>query len=375
MHNIFQLADNIFHFSMTFILLILGFILLVVGAELLVRGASRLAVIVRISPLVIGLTVVAFGTSSPELAVSLKAAFANSSDISLGNVVGSNIFNILFVLGISSLFLPLFVSQQLVRLDVPLMIIASVLVLILGLDGNIGRVDGLLLFTGIIAYIVFLIKKSRKEKTEIVEEYKLEYGDNIIKPKRKIPMFIGSIVAGLVLLVLGSHLLVDSSVIIARYFNVSKLLIGLTIIAVGTSLPELATSVIATLKGERDIAVGNVIGSNIFNLLAILGLAGLLSPNGINVSETALSFDLPFMIAVAVACLPIFFTGYIISRWEGGLFLAYYFVYIIYLYLATVSHKILPVYNIALIIFIVPITVITLIVLTYRSIKTNKLKT
>nr|MBC8484785.1 sodium:calcium antiporter [Bacteroidota bacterium] len=215
----------------------------------------------------------------------------------------------------------------------------------------------------------------RKEKTEIVEEYKLEYGDNIIKPKRKIPMFIGSIVAGLVLLVLGSHLLVDSSVIIARYFNVSKLLIGLTIIAVGTSLPELATSVIATLKGERDIAVGNVIGSNIFNLLAILGLAGLLSPNGINVSETALSFDLPFMIAVAVACLPIFFTGYIISRWEGGLFLAYYFVYIIYLYLATVSHKILPVYNIALIIFIVPITVITLIVLTYRSIKTNKLKT
>ena len=375
MHNIFQLADNIFHFSMTFILLILGFILLVVGAELLVRGASRLAVIVRISPLVIGLTVVAFGTSSPELAVSLKAAFANSSDISLGNVVGSNIFNILFVLGISSLFLPLFVSQQLVRLDVPLMIIASVLVLILGLDGNIGRVDGLLLFTGIIAYIVFLIKKSRKEKTEIVKEYTQEYGNAIIKPKRRIPMFIGFIVAGLVLLVLGSHLLVDNSVIIARYFNVSELLIGLTIIAVGTSLPELATSVIATIKGERDIAVGNVIGSNIFNLLAILGLAGLLSPNGINVTDTALRFDLPFMIAVSVACLPIFFTGYIISRWEGGLFLAYYFVYIIYLYLATVSHKILPVYNIALIIFIVPITVITLIVLTYRSIKTNKLKT
>ena len=375
MHNIFQLADNIFHFSMTFILLILGFILLVVGAELLVRGASRLAVIVRISPLVIGLTVVAFGTSSPELAVSLKAAFANSSDISLGNVVGSNIFNILFVLGISSLFLPLFVSQQLVRLDVPLMIIASVLVLILGLDGNIGRVDGLLLFTGIIAYIVFLIKKSRKEKTEIVKEYTQEYGNAIIKPKRRIPMFIGFIVAGLVLLVLGSHLLVDNSVIIARYFNVSELLIGLTIIAVGTSLPELATSVIATIKGERDIAVGNVIGSNIFNLLAILGLAGLLSPNGINVTDTALRFDLPFMIAVSVACLPIFFTGYIISRWEGGLFLAYYVVYIIYLYLATVSHKILPVYNIALIVFIVPITAITLIILTYRYIKIKKLKT
>ena len=360
---------------MTFILLILGFILLVVGAELLVRGASRLAVIVRISPLVIGLTVVAFGTSSPELAVSLKAAFANSSDISLGNVVGSNIFNILFVLGISSLFLPLFVSQQLVRLDVPLMIIASVLVLILGLDGNIGRVDGLLLFTGIIAYIVFLIKKSRKEKTEIVKEYTQEYGNAIIKPKRRIPMFIGFIVAGLVLLVLGSHLLVDNSVIIARYFNVSELLIGLTIIAVGTSLPELATSVIATIKGERDIAVGNVIGSNIFNLLAILGLAGLLSPNGINVTDTALRFDLPFMIAVSVACLPIFFTGYIISRWEGGLFLAYYVVYIIYLYLATVSHKILPVYNIALIVFIVPITAITLIILTYRYIKIKKLKT
>ena len=360
---------------MTFILLILGFILLVVGAELLVRGASRLAIIVRISPLVIGLTVVAFGTSSPELAVSLKAAFSNSSDISLGNVIGSNIFNVLFVLGISAIILPLFVSQQLIRLDVPLMIIASVLVFILGLDGNIGRFDGILLFAGIIAYIVFLIKKSRKENKEIVEEYTQEYGNDIIKPKRKIPMFIGLIIAGLLLLVLGSHLLVDSSVIIARYFNVSELLIGLTIIAVGTSLPELATSVIATIKGERDIAVGNVIGSNIFNLLAILGLAGLLSPNGINVSDTALSFDLPFMIAVAVACLPIFFTGYIISRWEGGLFLAYYFVYIIYLYLAAVSHKILPVYNIALIIFIVPITVITLIVLTYRSIKTNKLKT
>lgn len=360
---------------MTIVLLILGFILLVLGAEILVRGASKLAVIVRISPLVIGLTVVAFGTSSPELAVSLKAAFANSSDISLGNVIGSNIFNILFVLGISAIILPLFVSQQLVRLDVPLMIIASVLVLILGLDGNIGRFDGILLFAGIIVYIVFLIKKSRKENKEIVEEYTQEYGNDIIKPKRKIPMFIVLIIAGLLLLVLGSHLLVDSSVIIARYFNVSELLIGLTIIAVGTSLPELATSVIATINGERDIAVGNVIGSNIFNLLAILGLAGLLSPNGINVSETALSFDLPFMIVVAVACLPIFFTGYIISRWEGGLFLAYYVVYIIYLYLAAVSHKILPVYNIALIIFIVPITAITLIVLTYRSIKTNKLKT
>jgi cation:H+ antiporter len=350
---------------MTIFLMILGLGLLVAGAEALVGGASRLAAAFGISPLVIGLTVVAFGTSSPEMAVSVMAASAGQADLALGNVVGSNIFNVLFILGLSALITPLIVSRQLIRLDVPIMIGVSVLLLLLTLDGNINRLDGVLLFVGIIAYTAFQIIQSRREKKakDAVSEESIE------KPTTPLQWLIniGFVLGGLVLLVIGSNWLVDGAIFIAQSFGVSELVIGLTIVAAGTSLPEVATSVIASLRGQRDIAVGNVVGSNIFNILAVLGLSGLVSPESINVATSALRFDIPVMIAVALACLPIFFTGRVIARWEGFVFLAYYIIYTVYLILATTQNTALTTLNVALIWFVFPITVITLFVMMVGS--------
>ncbi len=349
--------------------LIIGLVLLILGAEVLVRGASRLAAAAGISPLVIGLTVVAFGTSSPELAVSVQSALSGQADIALGNVVGSNIFNVLFILGISALILPLVVAQQLVRLDVPLMIGISVLVLVFALDGRIVRWEGALLFAGVIAYTVFLIRQSRKETSEVKEEYAHEYGDGRTRSVGAWLLNIAFVVGGLALLVLGSRWLVDGSVVIARLFGVSELIIGLTIIAAGTSLPEVATSIIAALRGERDIAVGNVVGSNIFNLLAVLGLTSLLAPAGVGVPPAALAFDIPVMIGVAIATLPIFFTGFRIARWEGALFLTYYIAYILYLLLDATQHDALTTYSTAMAFFILPLTTITLATLFVREMR------
>ena len=351
----------------TVILLIAGLVLLIAGAEILVRGASRLAAAAGISPLVIGLTVVAFGTSSPELAVSVQSAFAGQADIALGNVIGSNIFNILFILGISAAIIPLVVAQQLVRLDVPILIGASLLVYLFGLNGQIGRLEGLLLFAGIITYTVFLIRQSRKENKEVQEEYAREYGDRQPHGARHTIVNLLLIVAGLALLILGARWLVDSAVSLAQALGLSELIIGLTIIAAGTSMPEVATSIVAAMRGERDIAVGNVVGSNLFNLLAVLGLTSVVAPNGVPVAAPALAFDLPVMIAVALACLPIFFTGFRVARWEGWLFLVYYAAYVLYLILDAAQHNALPLFSNVMLLFVVPLTALTLLVLVVRE--------
>ncbi|MDF2773712.1 MAG: Na+/Ca+ antiporter, CaCA family, partial [Geminicoccaceae bacterium] len=286
----------------TVALFVVGGVLLIGGAELLVRGASRVAIAAGISPLVVGLTVVAFGTSSPELAVTVGSAYAGQADVAVGNVVGSNIFNVLFVLGLSALVAPLVVAQRLVRLDVPIMIGASLMTVVLALDGRVGRLDGLALFAGVIAYTLFLIRQSRRETAAVREEYREAFGDG---RKRASPLIdVVLILIGLALLVLGAQWLVEAAVDMATALGVSELVIGLTIVAAGTSLPEVATSVLATLRGERDIAVGNVVGSNIFNLLAVLGLGSLVAPEGVPVSPGALAFDMPVMVAVAVAALP-----------------------------------------------------------------------
>jgi cation:H+ antiporter len=356
----------------TVILLIAGLVLLIAGAEILVRGASRLAAAAGISPLVIGLTVVAFGTSSPELAVSVQSAFAGQADIALGNVIGSNIFNILFILGISAAIIPLVVAQQLVRLDVPIMIGASLLVYLFGLNGQIGRLEGLLLFAGIITYTVFLIRQSRKENKEVQEEYAREYGDRQPHGARHTIVNLLLIVAGLALLILGARWLVDSAVSLAQALGLSELIIGLTIIAAGTSMPEVATSIVAAMRGERDIAVGNVVGSNLFNLLAVLGLTSVVAPNGVPVAAPALAFDLPVMIAVALACLPIFFTGFRVARWEGWLFLVYYAAYVLYLILDASQHDALPLFSSVMLLFVVPLTALTLLVLVVRERRSHR---
>lgn len=343
-----------------------GLVLLVVGAEALVKGASKLAAALGIPPLIIGLTVVAFGTSAPELAVSIKSALANQANLAVGNVIGSNIFNVLFILGLAALITPLVVSQQLVRLDVPIMTAVSVLVLVFGLDGNLSRIEGILLFSGLISYTVMLIFLSRKENKAVQNEYAEAYGGQRSTGRDSL-INVGWVLGGLVLLVLGSGWLVESAVAMATHFGVSELIIGLTVIAAGTSLPELVTSIIAGIRGERDIAVGNVVGSNLFNILGVLGLSSIIAPSGIEISDPVLRFDLPVMIVVAVACLPIFFSGNVITRWEGGLFLGYYVAYTLYLILGATHHETLPMFSWAMLYFVIPLTIITLGVVSIRA--------
>ena len=346
-----------------FLLFSLGLLFLVVGAEALVRGAVRLASALHISPLVVGLTVVAFGTSSPEMAVSVQSALAGGggADIAVGNVVGSNIFNVLFILGVSATVAPLRVSQQLVRVDVPIMIGISVMMLVLAWDGTITRWNGLTLVAGVIVYTAFAIRQSRKESQAVQAEYHEAYGADPMR-RGRFALNLLLIPGGLAMLVVGSQWLVDGALTVARLLGMSELVVGLTIVAAGTSLPEVATSVVASLKGERDIAVGNVVGSNIFNILAVLGSAAVVAPGGVPISASALSFDIPVMIAVAIACLPIFFTGFSISRWEGVLFLGYYVAYTMFLVLDATGHAALRSYSVVMLFFVIPLTVVTVAV-------------
>ena len=352
---------------MEVLLFFLGLVLLVVGAEALVRGASRLALSVGISPLVVGLTVVAFGTSAPELAVSLQSAASGSADLALGNVVGSNIFNILFILGLSALIVPLLVARQLVRQEVPVMIGISLLLLALALDGRVGRGDGVLLLGLLLAYTAFLVYQSRRQN----QGGDAGLADGVLasspgwesRPAAQLLL----IAAGLGSLVLGATWLVNAAVSFAQYLGVSELVIGLTIVAAGTSLPEVATSIIAALRGQRDIAVGNVVGSNVFNILGVLGLSSMVSPAGIAVAPSVLAFDLPVMIAVALACLPIFFTGNLIARWEGALFFGLYAAYMAYVLLAAQQHDALRPYSAIMMTAVLPLVALTLVVVAWRE--------
>jgi len=345
------------------LLLLAGLGILVTGAELLVRGASRLALRFGISPLVVGLTVVAFGTSSPELAVSVQSGLAGQADIAVGNVVGSNIFSVLAVLGLAALISPMVVQQKLVRLEVPLVVGLSALVLVMAQDGRIGPFDGLLLVAGLIAYTVLVIRQSRREVAAVQAEYAKEFSVAAPGSLARLPVQIVLVLAGLGLLVLGATWLVDSAVSIARALKLSEAVIGLTIVAAGTSFPELATSVVAAMRGERDIAVGNVVGSTVFNLLGVLGVAALVTPGGLSVAPGMLFFDIPVMIGVAFACLPIFSTGHRIARWEGALFLGYYAVYVTYLILVATEHDALHSFGSTMLGFVLPLTGVTLLVL------------
>lgn len=343
---------------MVFVTLIFGLTILTIGAEFLVRGASRLAALAGVSSLVIGLTVVAYGTSAPELAVSLKSAIHGQSDIALGNVVGSNIFNVLFILGLCALILPLKVDSQLVRLDVPIMIGVSLLLMVLALDGSLGFLDGALLFGGVVSYTVFAIIKSRRETKAVKEEFDQEFAPPADHSAKTVLWNLGLLVVGLVLLVYGARLFVDAAITVAEALGVSQLVIGLTIVAAGTSLPEVATSVVATIRGERDIAIGNVVGSNIFNILSVLGCASMASP--VNIAPAALAVDIPVMIGVALICLPIFFTGLLIRRWEGLVFFGLYVLYTAYLIMSANGSPTLPAYTKVVLFGILPVVALVL---------------
>lgn len=340
---------------------IAGLISLVVGAELLVRGASRLALSLGISPLVVGLTIVAFGTSAPEIAVSVNAALEGRTDIAIGNVVGSNIFNVLFILGLSALITPLVVNAQIIRQEVPIMLGASLLLLAFGLDGRIGRVDAIILFALLVVYTVFLVIQSRRETRATQDEYQAEL-DSKSQWDAHWAVQLALIGVGLVFLVLGSNWLVEAATSFAKAMGVSDLVIALTIVAAGTSMPEVATSIMAAVRKQRDIAVGNVIGSNTFNILGCLGLSGMVAPDGLGLAPALMAFDIWVMLAVALACIPVFMTGREIARWEGAVFLGYYAAYSAYLILAAQSHAALAPFSSTMMGFVVPLTVIALVV-------------
>ena len=318
----------------TIVALVVGLICLVAGAEFLVKGAAAVATRLGIEPVVIGLTVVAFGTSAPELAVSVSSGLSGNSDVAFGNVVGSNIVNILLILGASAVVAGLAVTQRIIRLDVPLLIVVSVVALLMSLDNRVGRIDGVILFAGIVTYTGWLIRASRRENADVVEEYQdaieTVEGAAVEKP---IIVQLGYVAVGLVTLVIGSQFLVNSATDIATELGVSELVIGLTVVAIGTSLPEFATSMLAAFRGQRDIAVGNVVGSNLFNLMCVLGLTGIVSPDGVTVSDASLRLDFPVMLAATVVLIPIFWNGFQIKRWEGFVLIAFYVAYVAYLVL------------------------------------------
>ncbi|MEB0044238.1 MULTISPECIES: calcium/sodium antiporter [unclassified Pseudomonas] len=299
--------------------LLSGLFLLIAGAELMVRAAVRLAARLHVRPLIIGLTVVAMGSSAPQMAVSLQATLADNADIAVGSVIGSSIFNILVTLGLSALIIPLRVSRQLVRLDIPLMIGASLLVFVLAWNEKLTRLDGVILLAALMLYLGLLLRQSRHSARP-----QTNHDDGPPAPWFSSLMMI---LVGLAMLAYAAHLLLGAAVSVATDLGLSERIIGLTIVAISTSLPELATSLIAALRGQRDIAVGNVIGSNLFNLLGVLGFTALVAPTPLSVSPNALDFDLPVMLGVALLCLPVFYSGYRVTRAEGLLFLGLYLAY------------------------------------------------
>jgi cation:H+ antiporter len=304
----------------------LGLVLLYYGAEFLVNGASSLALRLGLTPLVVGLTVVAFGTSAPEMVVSVKASLAGQGNLALGNVVGSNIFNIAIILGLSALICPMKVQVQLIRIDMPVLIGVTLLTLLLVSDRQLARWEGLLFLSGAVGYTLFALHLARRETSQ---EALQEFATELPQPKGPVWLDWVRIGGGIILLVGGGHALVHGSVHLARMLGISEAIIGLTIVATGTSLPELATSIVAALKKEADIAVGNVVGSNILNLLAILGVSATIHPFS---AAGITALDLGTMVAVSLILLPIMWTGFEVRRWEGALLLAAYGTYLFFLW-------------------------------------------
>ncbi len=299
-----------------------GLVLLAAGAEGLVRGSSALALRLGVTPLVVGLTVVAFGTGSPELFVSVEAAYRGESGLALGNVVGSNISNIALILGLSALARPMKVRSELIKREVPLMIAVTLLLCALLYDGTLSRVEGLVLTIGSVAYTAFAYLAARRDRSKAVAE---EFEEALTKPRRAAWIDVVLVVAGFVLLLIGARLLLAGATVVAAQFGVSQVVIGLTIVAIGTSLPELATSFVASLRGEADVAFGNAIGSNILNILLVLGVAAMIRPIE---AQGLRPLDFGAMVASAVLILPLMWRGWVLNRWEGAFLIAGYAAYL-----------------------------------------------
>lgn len=310
-----------------------GLVIIVVGGEMLLRGASRLAVMLGIRPIVIGLTIVSIGTSTPELAVGITAAIEGKGPLAVGNIAGANIVNILLILGLSAVIRPLPIRSLTVRIDVPVMITSALTLVVMAWDGVLSRVEGLVLLLAAIAYTATVVQLSRLESAAMRREFAEEYGASALKPGRGAWHAL-LLLAGMGVTVLGAQLLVSGAAEIARDWGVPEAVIGLTIVAIGTTAPELVTTLMATLKNDRDVAIGNLIGSSIYNILVILGLTCVAAPGGVDVSDDILRFDLPLAAAVALVCLPVFRSDRLVSRREGAAFVAAYLAYLAWLLFA-----------------------------------------
>lgn len=308
-----------------------GLVVVLLGAEMLLKGASRLAAMLRISPILIGLTVVSIGTSTPELAVGITAAHEGKGPLAIGNIAGTNIVNILLILGLSAWMRPLPTRSLSIQLDVPVMIASAIALIAMAADGVLSRTEGALLLLAACAYTAALVHLSRNESPALQREFAHEYGNAVPTTgsgRRKAAWHAALLLAGMGLTVLGAELLVRGAVDIARDFGVSDAFIGLTIVAIGTSAPELVTTLLATWHNDRDIAIGNLIGSSIYNILVIMGVTMVVAPNGVDVSQEVLWIDLPLAAVVAIACLPVFKSERMVSRREGALFVAAYVAYL-----------------------------------------------
>jgi cation:H+ antiporter len=312
-----------------------GLALLIFSAELIVRHGSALALAFGVNPLILGLTIVAIGTSAPELAIGITAGLNDSGSLAVGNIAGTNLVNVLLILGLSALMKPLPLHSRTIRMDLPMMIFAATLMATLAWDGVLSTTDGIVMLLCAAAYTVTLIRQSQGESRAVKKEYKDMFGADGARTsgteEKHVWVNAFYLAGGLALTVLGADWLVDGAVSIARALGWSEAVIGLTIVAIGTSAPELVTTIVGTLRNERDVAVGNLLGSSIYNLLVILGVPCLLAPGGIEVERQLLMFDIPLMTAVAFLCIPVFMTGRAVSRAEGGMFVGLYCAYLTWL--------------------------------------------
>ncbi|WP_461108473.1 calcium/sodium antiporter [Tessaracoccus terricola] len=316
------------------LLIVVGLVALVVGAEFLVRGGSHIATRLRISPIVVGLTVVSLGTSMPELAIAIEAARTGSSGLAIGNIVGTNIVNILLILGLSALLRPLTIESRTVRLDLPAMAVASAVLFVMSLDGGLGLLDGAVLLALAAAYTWVVLRSARVEAPAVEREFADEFREDEPAPPGRLPADLAALVGGIVVIVAGAQWLVDGSVDVATALGVSETVIGLTIVAVGTSAPELVTTLVSTIRGNRDIAIGNLLGSSVYNIVFILGATIVAAPYALPVAPAVLWVDMVVMLVVALVCIPTFLSGRRITRFEGGVFVAAYLAYLAYLLVA-----------------------------------------
>jgi cation:H+ antiporter len=317
--------------------IVLGLIALIGGAELIVRGGTRVAAILGVPPIVIGLTIVSVGTSAPELAVGIEAATRGNGALAIGNIAGTNTVNLLLILGLSALLRPLALGMQTLRFDLPMMTAVAIAFLVMAWDGSLSHIDGAVMVFAGIGYTIGIIYLSRRESRAVKREYAQEYAvRSSMPPAVQTLLSVAALNAGIAVVVVGSNWLVDGSVTLARAMGISEALIGLTIVAIGTSSPELVTTVVGTLRDDREVAIGNLLGSSIYNILAIMGMTCLAAQAPLSVERDLLRVDMPVMVLATLACIPVFLTQRRVTRIEGGLFVFAYLAYLAYLVLVRV---------------------------------------